>query len=333
MTPPSRTNPLGRTPVAASSHIERSGGVLRVNAGCPSRDPTATATTCFSRRTCPNTGQNRFVSLQQLRLRSAAATAGMVAFGVLERTRPGRVAVNHRRGLCRVLMEDTSRGGVLVAVAVTTGRSEDQAVHAAAERPPSASACGRPSPVRFPSSWARCSRRALGGERDLVLMDVHPMGCRPRHRRLIGAAPLLATPERNHHGHPAPHPAGRVGVGRPRCHRPHRPSRTLCGTAAYAASLHPGLRGRAVAERRLPTLTRASVDARRRQSQCGSGERVVNPRWCWKALTNQSGSSPTPHPARRLDDDDQSGAVAMPNPASSGGGKFARHRTSSSSAC
>lgn len=170
-----RTNPLGARPVAGIvAGIDAGGGVL-VEVGCSSRDHNGNCDhLVLAGADLSSTGQNRFVSLNSSGAAVLAATAGMVAFGVLlNAPASGAVAIVRRRGLCRVLMEDTSAEGVLVAVAVTTGRAKT-AVRATAD------ASGASATAALTGSFIMGQMlEESTGAGDLALMDVHPMGCAP----------------------------------------------------------------------------------------------------------------------------------------------------------
>lgn len=120
------------------------------------------------------TGQNRFVSLDSSGDVVLASTAGMVALGaLLNAPASGAVAIVRRRGRVRMLMEDTSAEGVLVAVAATTGRAKT-AVNTTCD------ASGASATAALTGSFIMGQMlEESTGAGDLALVDIHPMGCRP----------------------------------------------------------------------------------------------------------------------------------------------------------
>jgi hypothetical protein len=154
--------------------IDASGGVL-VEVGTQTRDENGNCDILLrAGADLSTTGQNRFVSLDSSGQIVLAATAGMVAAGVLLNA-PASAAIGivRRRGLCRVLCEDTSAEGVLVAVAVTTGRAKT-ALRATCD------ASGASATAALTGSFIMGQMlEESSGAGDLALMDVHPMGCAP----------------------------------------------------------------------------------------------------------------------------------------------------------
>lgn len=121
-----------------------------------------------------STGQNRFVALDSSGDVVLAATAGMVALGVLiNAPTSGAVAIVRRRGRVRMLMEDNSAENVLVAVAATTGRAKT-----AANTTCDASGGGATAALTGSFIMGQMLEESTGAG-DLALVDIHPMGCRP----------------------------------------------------------------------------------------------------------------------------------------------------------
>jgi len=170
-----RTNPIGARPVAGIvAGIDASGAVL-VEVGAIHRDHNGNCDhLVLAGADLSSTGQNRFVSLNSSGAAVLAATAGMVALGVLlNAPASGAVAIVRRRGLCRVLMEDTSAEGALIAVAVTTGRAKT-AVTAKCD------ASGASATAAITGSFVMgMMLEESTGAGDLALMDVHPSGALP----------------------------------------------------------------------------------------------------------------------------------------------------------
>lgn len=169
-----RTNPIGARPVAGIvAGIDASGAVL-VEVGAQSGHNGNFDHLVLAGADLSTTGQNRFVSLNSSGAAVLAATAGMVALGVLlNAPASGAVAIVRRRGLVRVLMEDTSAEGVLVAVAATTGRAKT-AVRATCD----ASGASATAAITGSFIMGQMLEESTGAG-DLALMDVHPMGCAP----------------------------------------------------------------------------------------------------------------------------------------------------------
>lgn len=168
-------NPTGVYPVAGRVYDVDADGQVFVEHGVESdQHPGADDVFLLAGADLSTTGQNRFVALDSAGAVVLAATAGMVALGVLlNAPASGAVAIVRRRGRCRMLMEDTSAEGVLVAVAVTTGRAKT-AVRATCD----ASGASATAAITGSFIMGQMLEESTGAG-DLALMDVQPMGCAP----------------------------------------------------------------------------------------------------------------------------------------------------------
>lgn len=164
-------NPLGAYPVAGRVYDVDDDGKVYVEHGVISdQHQGVTDLVLLAGADLSTTGQNRFVALDSSGDVVLAATAGMVALGVLlNAPASGAVAIVRRRGPCRMLFEDAIAEGVLLAVAVTTGRAK-AAVNATANTGTGA--------ITASFIMAQALEESSGSG-DLALVDVHPMGCRP----------------------------------------------------------------------------------------------------------------------------------------------------------
>lgn len=168
-------NPTGTYPVAGRVYDVDADGSVFIEHGVQS-DQHGGADDIFllAGADLSTTGQNRFVALDSSGNVVLAATAGMVALGVLlNAPTSGAVAIVRRRGRVRMLMEDSSAEGVLVAVAVTTGRAKT-AVNTTCD------ASGASATAALTGSFVMGQMlEESTGAGDLALVDIHPMGCRP----------------------------------------------------------------------------------------------------------------------------------------------------------
>lgn len=168
-------NPLGSYPVAGRVYDVDADGQVFVEHGVESdQHPGADDLFLLAGADLSTTGQNRFVALDSSGDVVLAATAGMVALGVLlNAPTSGAVAIVRRRGRCRMLFEAAIAEGVLLAVAVTTGRAKT-AVNTTCD------ASGASATAALTGSFimAQALEESTGAG-DLALVDVHPMGCRP----------------------------------------------------------------------------------------------------------------------------------------------------------
>lgn len=168
-------NPTGVYPYAGRVYDVDSDGLVYVETGStPPDDPSGDDIFLLAGADLSTTGQYRFVALDSAGDAVLAATAGMVALGVLlNAPASGAVAIVRRRGRCRMLFEAAIAEGVLLAVAVTTGRAKT-AVNATCD------ASGASATAALTGSFIMGQTlEESSGADDLALIDVHPMGCRP----------------------------------------------------------------------------------------------------------------------------------------------------------
>lgn len=171
----SRLNPLGSRPVAGIvAGIDENGGVL-VEVGCSTRDHNGNCDVLIvAGADLSTTGQNRFVALDSSGAVVLAATAGMIALGVLlNAPASGAVAIVRRRGLARVVFSAAVAENILVAVTVTTGKAK-------AAVTTKCDASGASATAALTGSF--CMGMTLEestGDDDLALIDVHPSGALP----------------------------------------------------------------------------------------------------------------------------------------------------------
>lgn len=168
-------NAIGANPVAGRVYDVDADGNVFVEHGVESdQHPGADDIFLLAGADLSTTGQNRFVALDSSGDVVLAATAGMIALGVLlNAPASGAVAIVRRRGRCRMLFEAAIAEGVLLAVAVTTGRAKT-AVNTTCD------ASGASATAALTGSFimAQALEESTGAG-DLALVDVHPMGCRP----------------------------------------------------------------------------------------------------------------------------------------------------------
>lgn len=164
-------NPTGDYPYAGRIYDVDDDGLVYVEmGGTPPDMPGAHDSFLLAGADLSTTGQYRFVSLDSAGDVVLAATAGMVGFGVLQNApASGAVAIVRRRGPSLAYSEDAIAEGVLVAVAVTTGRYKT-AVNASANTGTGVITAS------FIMGQTMEESSAAGEAR---LIDVHPMGCRP----------------------------------------------------------------------------------------------------------------------------------------------------------
>lgn len=168
-------NPIGSYPVAGRVYDVDADGSVFIEHGAQS-DQHGGADDIFllAGADLSSTGQNRFVALDSSGDVVLAATAGMVALGVLiNAPASGAVAIVRRRGRVRMLAEAAVAEGVLIAVAVTTGRYKS-AVNTTCD------ASGSSATAALTGSFIMGQTlEESTGAGDLALVDIHPMGCRP----------------------------------------------------------------------------------------------------------------------------------------------------------
>jgi len=168
-------NPLGTYPVAGRVYDVDADGQVFIEHGVENDQPQGVCDLfLLAGADLSTTGQNRFVALDSAGDVVLAATAGMVALGVLlNAPASGAVAIVRRRGPCRMLFEAAIAEGVLLAVAVTTGRAKT-AVNTTCD------ASGASATAALTGSFIMAQAlEESSGAGDLALVDVHPMGCRP----------------------------------------------------------------------------------------------------------------------------------------------------------
>ncbi len=168
-------NPLGAYPVAGRVYDVDADGNVFIEHGVES-DQHGGADDIFllAGADLSSTGQSRFVALDSSGDVVLAATAGMVALGVLiNAPAPGAVAIVRRRGRVRMLAEAAVAEGVLIAVAVTTGRYKS-AVNTTCD-----ASGASPTAALTGSFIMGQTLEESTGAGDLALVDIHPMGCRP----------------------------------------------------------------------------------------------------------------------------------------------------------
>lgn len=168
-------NPTGDYPFAGRIYDVDSDGLVYVETGVDTPEaPGADDVFLIAGGDLSTTGRYRFVSLDSSGNVVLAATAGMVAFGVLQNApESGAVAIVRRRGRSLCYSEAAIAEGVLVAVAVTTGRYKT-AVNATAD------ASGASATAAITASFIMGqTMEESGAAGELRLIDVHPMGCRP----------------------------------------------------------------------------------------------------------------------------------------------------------
>ncbi len=168
-------NPTGDYPYAGRIYDVDSDGLVYVEQGGTSPDmPNCHDMLLLAGGDLSATGKYRFVSLDSSGDVVLAATAGMVGAGVLQNApASGAVAIVRRRGPSLCYSEAAIAEGVLVAVAVTTGRYKT-AVNATCD------ASGASATAALTGSFIMgqtLEESSAAGE--LRLIDVHPMGCRP----------------------------------------------------------------------------------------------------------------------------------------------------------
>lgn len=170
-----RTNPLGSRPVAGIvAGIDAGGGVL-VEVGAITRDHNGNCDhLVLAGEDLSTTGQNRFVSLNNSGAAVLAATAGMVAFGVLlNAPASGAVAIVRRRGLCRVVFSAAVAENILVAVTATSGKAK-------AAVTTKCDASGASATAALTGSYCMgLTLKESTGDNDLALIDLHPSGALP----------------------------------------------------------------------------------------------------------------------------------------------------------
>lgn len=168
-------NAIGANPVAGRVYDVDADGQVFVEVGAGDDLP-AGAVDLFlvAGADLSSTGQNRFVALDSSGNVVLAATAGMVAIGALVNApASGAVAIVRVFGPMRMLAEAAIAEGVLVAVAVTTGRYKT-AVNATCD------ASGASATAAITASYVMGqTMEESTGAGDLALVFINPSGIRP----------------------------------------------------------------------------------------------------------------------------------------------------------
>lgn len=162
-------NPIGQYPVAGRVYdVDVDGQVFIEHGVVSDQHPGVCDLFLLAGADLSVTGQNRFVKLDSNGDVVLAATAGMAALGVLlNAPASGAVAIVRRRGPVRMLFEDNSAEGVLIAVAATTGRAKA----AVAGTVTGSNVVG--------SNVMGTVLEESSGIGDLAWVDLHPMGVQP----------------------------------------------------------------------------------------------------------------------------------------------------------
>ena len=168
-------NPTGVYPVAGRIYDVDADGKVYVEHGVESDQPSGVCDLfLLAGADLSTTGQNRFVALDSSGNVVLAATAGMVALGVLlNAPASGAVAIVRRRGPCRMLFSANVAEGVLIAVTVTSGKAK-----AAVNTTCDSSGASATAALTGSFIMGQTLEEATGDD-DLALVDIHPMGCRP----------------------------------------------------------------------------------------------------------------------------------------------------------
>lgn len=168
-------NPTGEYPIAGRVYdVDADGQVFVEHGVLGDQHPGSDDLFLLAGADLSATGQDRFVALDSAGAVVLAATAGMVGVGALiNAPANGAVAIVRRRGRHRMLCEEAIAEGVLVAVAVTTGRAKT-AVNTTCD------ASGASATAALTGSFIMGQMlEESTGAGDRALVDIHPMGCRP----------------------------------------------------------------------------------------------------------------------------------------------------------
>lgn len=168
-------NPTGEYPVAGRVYdVDADGQVFIEHGVAPDQHLGVTDLVLLAGADLSTTGQNRFVALDSNGAVVLAATAGMVALGVLlNAPASGAVAIVRRRGPVRVLFSANVAENVLVAVTVTSGKAK-----AAVTTKCDASGASATAPLTGSYCMGMTLEEATGDD-DLALIDLHPSGALP----------------------------------------------------------------------------------------------------------------------------------------------------------
>jgi hypothetical protein len=168
-------NPTGVYPVAGRVYDVDADGKVFVEHGVqPDQHLGVTDLFLLAGADLSTTGQNRFVALDSSGDVVLAATAGMVALGVLlNAPASGAVAIVRRRGPVRVLFSANVAENVLVAVTVTSGKAK-------AAVTTKCDASGSSATAALTGSFCMgMTLEEATGDDDLALIDLHPSGALP----------------------------------------------------------------------------------------------------------------------------------------------------------
>lgn len=168
-------NPTGEYPIAGRVYdVDEDGQVFIEHGVAPDQHLGVTDLVLLAGADLSTTGQNRFVALDSSGNVVLAATAGMVALGVLlNAPANGAVAIVRRRGPVRVVFSANVAENVLVAVTVTSGKAK-----AAVTTKCDASGASATAPLTGSYCMGITLEEATGDD-DLALIDLHPSGALP----------------------------------------------------------------------------------------------------------------------------------------------------------
>lgn len=168
-------NPTGSYPVAGRVYDVDADGQVFIEHGVePDQHLGVCDVVLLAGEDLSTTGQNRFVSLNSAGAVVLAATAGMVAFGVLlNAPASGAVAIVRRRGPVRVVFSANVAENILVAVTVTSGKAK-------AAVTTKCDASGASATAALTGSYCMgITMEEATGDDDLALIDLHPSGALP----------------------------------------------------------------------------------------------------------------------------------------------------------
>jgi hypothetical protein len=168
-------NAIGANPVAGRIYDVDADGQVFVEIGAgDDQPPGAVDLFLIAGADLSTTGQNRWVALDSSGNVVLAATAGQVALGgLVNAPASGAVAIVRVFGPLRMLAEAAIAEGVLVAVAVTTGRYKT-AVNATCD------ASGSSATAAITASYVMGQTlEESSGAGDLALVFINPSGIRP----------------------------------------------------------------------------------------------------------------------------------------------------------
>lgn len=167
-------NAIGSFPVAGRV-VDVDGSVVYVEVGAhPDQQLGALDLFVVAAEDLSTTGQKRFVALNSSGLVVLAATAGMIALGVLlNAPASGAVAIVRRRGPARVTFSASVNPNLMVAVTATSGKAK-------AAVTTKCDASGASATAALTGSFCMgMTLEAATGDNDDALIDVHPSGALP----------------------------------------------------------------------------------------------------------------------------------------------------------